>query len=263
MSLAFSSRTPPDIQPNSRIIVICGVTDYVGENKELSSSSKDEMPSSSNISRRKTGLRSLISKTAMLFSKSKRMKQKGPVQQQGRASPLEDGCFLSDFFMFYHLFHDLGARQRWIMCKSSRNLLGKYGTYGHGERTKYYCIVLNANLLPGIENDPNIRIFERKDLLQDFLGTFQEKCKVAVSLNQPVVLMIFGHGSPDTYGVAIGGQENPLTAPRLQSKHIIASLHSLDFSLTIFLTSCYSGGWLLQPRLNISALTAAGPYISS
>ena len=149
------------------------------------------------------------------------------------------------------------------MCECPRNLAEKYGTYGHGERTEDHRIVLDANLLPGIENDPNICIFERKDLLQDFLRTFQDECKVAASLNQPLVLMVFGHGSPDTYGVAIGGRGDPLNAPRLQTKHIIASLRGLDLSLTILLTSCSSGGWVLQPQLNISALTAAGPEVQS
>lgn len=100
-------------------------------------------------------------------------------------------------------------------------------------------------------------------MLQDLLGTFQEECKVAASLNQPVVLMVFGHGSLDTYGVAIGGRGNPIKAPRLQVKHIIASLRGLDVSLTILLTSCYSGGWVLQLQLNISTLTAAGRGVQS
>ena len=117
------------------------------------------------------------------------------------------------------------------MCESPRNLVENYRTYGHGERTEDHLIVLDANLLPGIENDLNIRIFEPENLLQDFLRTFQDECKVAASLNQPVVLMVFGHRSPDTYGVAVGGRGDPLNVPHLQIKHIIASLRGLEFSL--------------------------------
>ena len=120
------------------------------------------------------------------------------------------------------------------MCEPPKNLVEKYKTYGHGERTEDH------------------RIFERKHLRQDFLRTFQDEYKVAASLRQPVVLMIFGHGSPDMYGAAIGGRGDPLNAPRLQIKHIIASLCGLDFSLTILLTSCYPGGWVLQPQLNVT-----------
>lgn len=123
VDLAFSTRTPPDIKPNSRIIAICGVADYIVESEEeLPSSSEDEMPSSPTTSSRKSGLGNLISKTAMLLSKSKMIKRKGPVQQQGCASPLEDGWFFSDCFMFYRLFDGLG---RWtkILCRVSGNWL--------------------------------------------------------------------------------------------------------------------------------------------
>lgn len=119
---AFSTRTPPDIQPNSRIIAICGVTDYIGEIEELSSSSEDEIPSSSTNTRRRTGLGNLISKTAMFLPIGKNKKGKEPVQKQGCASPLDDGWFFSDLFMFYHLFHGLG-RWKKILCYVSGNWL--------------------------------------------------------------------------------------------------------------------------------------------
>ena len=104
MGLAFSTRIPPNIQRNSRFTAICEVADYVGECEQLPSSSEDEMPSSSTTSSRKTDLGNLISKTALFFSMSKKMKQKGPAQQQGRTSPLEDGWFFPDYLMFYRLF---------------------------------------------------------------------------------------------------------------------------------------------------------------
>lgn len=118
-------------------------------------------------------------------------------------------------------------------------------------------MVLGPELIENIEADNNIRVFDAADLLQDFLRTFQDECRTAAKLNQPVLLMIFGHGDPITYGVAIGGRGSPINAPRLHVNHIVASLRSLDVALTMLLTSCYSGGWVLQPNLNISALTAA------
>ena len=110
-----------------------------------------------------------------------------------------------------------------------------------------------------VQNDKNMRVFSRAELLEDFLRTFQEECRLAASLGQPLLLMIFGHGDPQTYGVAIGGGGAPRDAPRLKISQIAACLRSLDVSLTLLLTSCYSGGWVLQPELNISAFTAAGP----
>lgn len=111
MGLEFSTRIPPNIQRNSRFIAIYEVADYEGESEQLPSSSEVEMPSSSTTSSRKTGIGNLIYKTALFLSMSKKMKQKGTVQQQGRTSPLEDECFFSDYLMFYRLFHGIG---RWI-----------------------------------------------------------------------------------------------------------------------------------------------------
>ena len=80
-----------------------------------------------------------------------------------------------------------------------------------------------CSLVPGIENDTNIRVFEKGEL-QDFLRTFQAYCNVATRWKQPVVLIVFSHRDPNTYGVAIGGRGMPTRAPRLRTKHIIASL---------------------------------------
>ena len=50
-----------------------------------------------------------------------------------------------------------------------------------------------------------MRVFSRVELLECFLRTFQEECRLAAGLGQPLLLMIFGRGDPETYGVAIGG----------------------------------------------------------
>ena len=156
------------------------------------------------------------------------------------------------------LIHTIGASQQWLLCESPRHLLSKYGNYEHGESSGEHRMVLGPELINNIEADNNIRVFDAADLLQDFLRTFQDECRTAAKLNQPVLLMIFGHGDPITYGVAIGGRGSPINAPRRHVNHIVASLRSLDIALTMLLTSCYSGGWVLQPNLNVSALTAAG-----
>lgn len=72
-----------------------------------------------------------------------------------------------------------------------------------------------------------------------------------------LIKFFFGHGDPITYGVAVGGRGRPVEAPRLQTNHIAASLRGLDVALTMLSTSCYSGGWVLQTHLNLSALTVA------
>ena len=138
------------------------------------------------------------------------------------------------------------------------DLVEKYGVYGHGEAQGDHRVVLDATLLPDITKAGNIRVFPRAQLLEDFLRTFKAECTMAAALKQPVLLMIFGHGDPITYGVAVGGADPPRDAPRLRIRQILACLRGIDVSLTMMLTSCYSGGWVLQPELNITALTAAG-----
>lgn len=124
-------------------------------------------------------------------------------------------------------------------------------------------VVPNKNMLGQLESDNNIQVFKRADLLQDFLRTFAVEVQIAVELCQPILLIVFGHGDCNTYGVAVGGSGAPQNAPRLRTHQIAACLSDLDIALTVLLTSCVSGGWVFQPELNISAFTAVGPLIET
>lgn len=273
-NITFSSRCPPDIQPNTRIIALCGITDYTGDLTTPPTSDTD-----TTLPAKKSG--TLLSKGKQLFkSPSKRKEQKGKgkaenstAQKAGSASPVQDGWFLSDFYLFHHLFRGLGehitrkyslhmltlstgAIQLWITSESPSTLVDRYGEYRHGDPEGERRVVLNRALLPDIENAGNMRVFTRTDLLEDFMRTFKAECNMAAALNHPVLLMIFGHRDPKTYGVSIGGAGDPLDAPRLRTKHIVACLRGVTVPLTMLMTSCFSGGWVLQPDLNISALTA-------
>ena len=150
-----------------------------------------------------------------------------------------------------------------MTSESPPELVERYGAYGHGESKGDHRVVLDATLLPDIMHAGNIRVFQRGQLLQDFLRTLKDECTMAAALGQPILLMIFGHGDPKTYGIAIGGAGTPRKAPRLHTQHITACLRGIKVPLTMMLTSCFSGGWVLQPELNISALTAAGARVVS
>lgn len=115
-------------------------------------------------------------------------------------------------------------------------------------------LVLNSSMT--LKPIPTSECLIGRSYFRISLEHFKMNGKTAAALHQPVLLMIFGHGDPVTYGVAIGGRGRPTEAPRLRIHHIAASLRSMDVDLTMLLTSCYSGGWVLQPQLNISALTA-------
>ncbi|MCJ1360531.1 MAG: hypothetical protein MMC33_010539 [Icmadophila ericetorum] len=78
------------------------------------------------------------------------------------------------------------------------------------------------------------QVFSRRKLLGDFLRTFKSECKLANELGQSVVLMVFGHGDPETYGIAIGGTSTPMNAPRLHINHIATALRGLDIYLNSF-----------------------------
>lgn len=114
-SLAFSTWSPPDIQPQTRIIALCGVTDYTGKpSLDFSSSSDNASLKKSFSGKGKKGMERLVSGTKNYFTSSKtskrlrrKNKKKKPLPS-GLASPEADGWFLSDFFMFYHLFKGLG-----------------------------------------------------------------------------------------------------------------------------------------------------------
>lgn len=114
-SLAFSTWSPPDIQPQTRIIALCGVTDYTGKpSLDFSSSSDNASLKKSFSGKGKKGMERLVSGTKNYFTSSKtskrlrrKNKKKKPLPS-GLASPEADGWFLSDFFMFYHLFKGIG-----------------------------------------------------------------------------------------------------------------------------------------------------------
>ncbi|KAL8853893.1 MAG: hypothetical protein Q9221_001364 [Calogaya cf. arnoldii] len=255
---SFSSRSPPDIQPNTRIIALCGIADYQGADTE-EISSEEEAPSKPTF-KKKAG--TLMEKGKELFTttkgKERRAERKDSKQKPGKAAPVNDGWFFSDFFLFWHLFKGLGSNQIWMTCESPADLVRYYREYAHGDPSKDHRVVLNKDMLKPMAEANNIRKTERGDLLERFLATFKDECKAAEQLQQPVLLLLFGHGDPNTYGIAIGGDKEPKRAPRLYARHIVGALRGINVELSLIMTSCYSGGWLLQPGLNISALTVVG-----
>lgn len=119
-------------------------------------------------------------------------------------------------------------------------------------------------MLDDLEKCGNIRIINSMQLLERFLSTLKDEIKNAAEHNQPVLVLVFGHGDSDDHGVAIGGdfQRN---APRLVMGEFEKCLRK-DVDVTLMITSCYSGGWVTKPRVrpfqpslpfNISGMTAA------
>ena len=57
----------------------------------------------------------------------------GPSDRGNNTSPDADGWFVSDFFLFHHLFRDTAQEQHWLTYVSPATLLSKYGQYIHGD----------------------------------------------------------------------------------------------------------------------------------
>ncbi|KAG4413865.1 hypothetical protein IFR04_013009 [Cadophora malorum] len=212
----FIATCPPDVQPNTRIIGVCGVTDTVG-----------------------------------------------------MAAPGEDGWFHSDFWAFHYLLRDSyykTANQIWLTACSPRYLVGKYKEYLHGPRRGERRVVLDESTLEDHERPNDVRICQPDDLLERFLGTTKSEVEIARRLGQNVLILIFGHGDEDTYGIAIGG-DTQINAPRLTRARLESVLNS-SVNITLVMTSCFSGGWVMTPkyesradsraRFNCTFLTGAG-----
>lgn len=258
---SFNACCPPDVQPNTRIVAICGITDRVAQDT-IASSSEEE---AGRGTKPKSTIRKIYSKSKETFSTSRKQArkdaeaaQKAQTSRRGMAAPVHDGWFFSDFFLFHRLFRGMGANQLWLTCENPSQLVNKYNEYAHGG-PEDRRVVLEASTIPALQQENNIRVFPRGDLLQDFLRTFEGECRIAAQNHQPVLLLVFGHGDEFTHGIAIGGTADPQDAPRLTIAQIQRILRGLDVSVTLLTTACYSGGWVYQPELNISAATASGP----
>lgn len=143
----FKSCCPPDVQPNTRIIGLCGIAD--GLAPEDSSPEPAKTPASSHSKPiaidhsswhfGKLRIKETISRKFNLFSTSCRKKRRLAKEAKeflrmgpGQASPRNDGWFFSDFYLFHHLFRDAGANQLWVTCEEPNKLVQKYGEYLHG-----------------------------------------------------------------------------------------------------------------------------------
>ncbi|KAL1964442.1 hypothetical protein VTN77DRAFT_7000 [Rasamsonia byssochlamydoides] len=209
--MEFVTHCPPDVQPRTRIIGLCGITDF-----------------------------------------------------QDQASPQHDGWFISDFYLFHHLLSPARKAPQPFDKRYPNDLVKKYHEYAHGNPLQERRVVLDEDTLPQIQNSGNLRIVPRKELLDRFICTLREQARIAAKENEPLLIFIFGHGDPDTYGVQVGGDGDPANGPRLHIQHVKRVLPR-HLSVTLIMTSCYSGGWIVssglndEPMLNVSAITASGP----
>lgn len=146
--------------------------------------------------------------------------------------------------------------QIWLTCEEPEELVKKYREYvfPHGDPGKKRRVVLDEDTLPRIKQEGNstIQVVPREALLERFMKTLEEQANLASVHREHFIVLIFGHGDADGYdGVYYnGGKEGPEDdAPRLHMGHVKRIL-STGVDVTLFMTSCYSGGWLVEPKTN-------------
>jgi hypothetical protein len=195
----------------------------------------------------------------------------GVSDSNDEASPKADGWLLSDFYLFHHLFSPLNvptSTQIWLTCEELERLVEKYTEYLHGDPKNERRVVLDRDCLPRVAQAKNLRVVPRADLLERFLSTLEEQSRLARDFDEHLLVLIFGHGDLDSHGVIIGtkahSSSNIDQAPLLHIKHVKRRLRP-NVPVTLFLTSCFSGGWLVQPCtnretfLNTTGVAAAAP----
>ncbi|KAL4782516.1 hypothetical protein BJX76DRAFT_369129 [Aspergillus varians] len=183
------------------------------------------------------------------------------------ASPSMDGFFFRDFFLFHNLLHPVNTHsinQTWLTAESPEGLVRKYREFAHGSSRGERRVVLDHSLLPQIKSSGTIRVVEPEILLDRFVKAVQEQAELARERSEALLILIFGHGQPSTYHVEIGGKKNTGT-PHTLSIDLLKRTLPKTANITIFMTSCYSGGWLVQPNinhtkhLNVMGIAGSGP----
>lgn len=176
---------------------------------------------------------------------------------QEQAKPQKDGWFLSDFYMFNHLFSGLCATRAWFTCLKPEMLVKKYDQYAHGNPFQTRYLVLDKEKLESDDRPKDLVIVEDAALLlQEFVKYLKAECERAHAAGEPVLLFLFGHGDGETHGIEIGRLSNG-DKPLLSMEVIMEVLRTFPgLRMSVLLTSCYSGGW--TTHLNMTAMTAAG-----
>ncbi|KAJ9370079.1 hypothetical protein DTO282E5_5276 [Paecilomyces variotii] len=169
----------------------------------------------------------------------------GITDDHDQASPTKDGWFFSDFYLFHYLFshpHGPTPSQIWMTSEKPEDLVQKYTEYAHEDAKGERKVVLDQNMIPGIEQSGSLRVVPRKDLLERFLSSLREQSLLAKNENQHLVVLLFGHGDLETFGLALGGDE-----PNLKIEDVQHALQP-GTPVTLFMTSCFSGGWIVKPN---------------
>jgi hypothetical protein len=169
-------------------------------------------------------------------------------------SQFEDGWFLSDFYAFNYLLKGSVADQVWLTAAEPSKLLKKHGPYYHGPTSECPKVVLAPELL---ETDITpVTVVPPAKMIDKFLNEVS-KAAARAKDGQPILLMVFCHGSDDHQLLLDNGNSGKgLSLVRLQGA--LGNARA-----TLLVTACYSGGWVVAPDFNSTTLAAATPLKTS
>jgi hypothetical protein len=104
--------------------------------------------------------------------------------------------------MFNHLLRNAPvANQIWLTCCNSKLLVEQYSKYAYSNPFQERRIVLEERLLNTIREVGTLQVVESKVLLERFVKTVEGECREAAKADQDVLLLVFGHGDGDSYGI--------------------------------------------------------------
>lgn len=171
-----------------------------------------------------------------------------------------DGWFLSDFFAFWNIFQGMTKSQTWYHCLDLDDLVATHDRYLHGNPHGQRKVVLDADILAQAKKARHSPQHINPDRLkQEAKRIINSECEAAELANEAVLILIFGHGDKDNYGIELGKGQRPT----LKIHDFKSATKNFKVGITMITTSCYSGGWNCNPQLNISTMTAAGNDVVS
>jgi hypothetical protein len=181
-----------------------------------------------------------------------------PRTQQSIYDPNEDSWFLSDFYLFYHLFKHATPHQKWLTAIDPAKAVARYGEYAHGNSDGDKVVVLDQHL---VTETQHVIVVGSEHLLEQVQDAIAAEGRAAAANNQPLMIMLFGHSDGETNAVYCGGNSEEWlpNANYMLSMTGIARRLGPDVQATIFLSSCYSGQWVVYPSFNNAVSAAAHP----
>ncbi|KAK3062955.1 hypothetical protein LTS18_003036, partial [Coniosporium uncinatum] len=230
-SLNYETRSPPDVGRNTHIVAVCGINDALND----------------------------------------------------EASPMISGWILSDFYLWLHVTKGMAKSEKWLCCDDPEKLLEKYchgdrarieqrtsahgdrwpvkvqsswdRGYLHGDPYEDQKVVLDRDNV----NDVRARLTDggRGVALRDrFLADLEATCTTASAKNDPVLVMIFAHGITDGSipgGVQLGISSKSVDMSELLSPQMLSDVTRKfpDLQITLFMTSCFSGHWVVHPSFGL------------